>query len=96
MRTNTPIQLDTAKLWSALNTERMVASLSWRDVAKETGVSASTFSRLHKGKRPDTDSFLSILQWMDVDASEFAVRRGKAPSPRTCGKCGQRLSKGGA
>ena len=35
-----------------------------RELAERIGVSASTVSRLEKGKVPDVDTFLRVCKWM--------------------------------
>lgn len=43
---------------------------SLREAAVETGVSASTLSRIERGFVPDVNTFLALMTWMvrDVDA----------------------------
>jgi transcriptional regulator with XRE-family HTH domain len=62
----------------ALDAERRNRGLSWRQVADETGISASTLSRMTQGKRPDVDGFAALTAWSGVDSNHF-IR----PSRRT-------------
>lgn len=48
-----------------------------RDVAKEIGdVSASTLSRIEKGKVPDLDTFIHLCKWLGVSADHFTEDSG--------------------
>ena len=55
-----PTQFDVSALQAALDGERIARGLTWKDVAIESGVSASTLSRLSQGKRPDVDSLTAL------------------------------------
>lgn len=65
-------RLDVAALHAALDRERQErGKLSWRQVAQQAGVGASTLSRLAQGHRPDVDSFAALLHWLGLPAEEF-------------------------
>ncbi len=69
-------QFDVAALHAALDAERGARGLTWKDVAAQSGVSASTLTRLSQGRRPDVDSLVALTQWMDLSADAFMpVRR---------------------
>lgn len=70
--------LDVDALHAALDQERQSRELSWRDVARETGVSAATLSRLAQGKRPDVDGFAALVAWLGLSADEF-LGSGRPP-----------------
>lgn len=44
---------------------------SLREAAVETGVSASTLSRIERGFVPDVNTFLAPMVWMAGDVDEF-------------------------
>jgi len=44
---------------------------SLREAAVETGVSASTLSRIERGFVPDVNTFLALMVWMDSEMDEF-------------------------
>jgi len=71
------IHLDVAALYAALDEQRKAKNLSWRQVAKEAGVSPSTLTRMGQGKRPDVDSFAALIQWLGVPAEHFIRGSGK-------------------
>lgn len=70
--------LDIDALHAALDRERQSREMSWRDVARETGVSAATLSRLAQGKRPDVDGFAALVDWLGLSADDF-LRPGRPP-----------------
>ena len=73
--------LDVLALYAALDTERKTRDISWRQMAKEAGVSPSTLTRMTQEKRPDVDSFAALVSWLGVPADEFLVApRKRAPS----------------
>lgn len=60
-------RLDVPEFHRRLDLQRTDRGLSWRDVAAATGLSASTFSRIADGHRPDADALVSLLVWLDLD-----------------------------
>lgn len=66
-------QLDVAALYAALDLVRSHTGLSWRDLAQQTGLSASMFSRLAEGRRPDADALCTLVAWLKVPLSRFTI-----------------------
>lgn len=64
-------QLDIEALYVALDGKRRQCGLSWRRLAYQLAISPSTFTRLMRGKRPDVDTFLTILSWLEMTADIF-------------------------
>jgi len=59
--------INTAELGSAIRRRREEQGLSLRDVAEETGVSASTLSRIENGTgKPDADNIAHLAAWLDM------------------------------
>jgi transcriptional regulator with XRE-family HTH domain len=59
--------VDTAELGNAIRRRREEQGLSLRDVADETGVSASTLSRIENGTgKPDADNIARLAAWLDM------------------------------
>ena len=59
--------INTAELGSAVRRRRVQQGLSLRDVAEETGVSASTLSRIENGTgKPDADNIARLAAWLDM------------------------------
>jgi transcriptional regulator with XRE-family HTH domain len=63
--------LNVAALYAALDQQRGEDGLSWRQVAAETGLSPSTFTRLADGQRPDVDALCSLLVWLQASLRQF-------------------------
>lgn len=70
-----PAQFDVAALHAALDAERIARRLTWKDVSGESGVSASTLTRLSQGRRPDVDSLAALTQWLGLPADRFMGQR---------------------
>jgi transcriptional regulator with XRE-family HTH domain len=69
-------RFDVTRFQSALDAERASRGLTWKEVAAEARVSASTLSRLGQGKRPDVDSLAALIVWSGLPADPFL-----APAP---------------
>ena len=64
-------RLDVRALFSALDAARTQRGLNWREVAKKTGVSQSTLTRLSQGRRPDIDGALALTRWLGLPLEFF-------------------------
>ena len=59
--------INTAELGDAVRRRREERCLSLRDVADQTGVSASTLSRIENGTgKPDADNIARLAAWLDM------------------------------
>jgi transcriptional regulator with XRE-family HTH domain len=59
--------VNTSELGNALRRRREQRGLSLRDVAEDTGVSASTLSRIENGTgQPDADNIARLASWLDM------------------------------
>jgi len=59
--------VNTEELGRAVKRRREELGLSLRDLADETGVSASTLSRIENGTgKPDADNIARLTSWLDV------------------------------
>ena len=56
-RTDKKGWFDSDAFYSALDAARRAQNLNWKEVAAQSGVSASTLTRMAQGKRPDVDGF---------------------------------------
>jgi transcriptional regulator with XRE-family HTH domain len=78
-------KINIAALYAALDARRRTQGASWREIAQELDISASTFSRMATGARPDVDSFATLLVWLGMEATQFTDHpdlpdRGPDPS----------------
>ncbi|MFG1827170.1 helix-turn-helix domain-containing protein [Microbispora bryophytorum] len=65
--------VDVKALHAALDAARIEKGLSWRQLAKEIGVSASTISRMVNGLKPDVTAFAAMTTWLRMPAEAFYV-----------------------
>jgi transcriptional regulator with XRE-family HTH domain len=71
-------QFDAEAFYAALDSQRQSKRLTWKKVAEEAHVSASTLTRMAQGKRPDVDSMAALLAWSGLKADMFI--RGESPT----------------
>lgn len=71
METLVGATVDVGALYAALDQKRKQESLTWRGLAKVTGTSPSTFTRMAQGNRPDVDTFMTLCSWLGVPAEKF-------------------------
>lgn len=57
--------------FAALDTERLARRKTWKQIATESNVPASTLSRMGNGKRPDVDTLAKLLSWSSLKAEAF-------------------------
>lgn len=57
--------------YASLNAVRLTRRKTWKDVAAETGVNASTLTRIGQGANPDVNGLASLLDWADLKAEMF-------------------------
>ncbi|MGI8709391.1 MAG: helix-turn-helix domain-containing protein [Acidimicrobiales bacterium] len=73
---------DAEAFYKALDLQRGTIGMTWKDVASEAGVSASTLTRMKQGKRPDVDSMAALASWAGLDLDDYVLgdERGQAES----------------
>ena len=54
-----------------LTVKRKLQDLTWRELAGKLDISASTFTRMAQGHRPDVDTFATLLRWLDMPAAAY-------------------------
>lgn len=50
--------------------------LTWKAVSEETGVSATTLTRMAQGRRPDASSLAVLATWANLSVQEFVSMPG--------------------
>lgn len=74
---------DAEGFFSALDSARQDRGLTWKQVANQAHVSASTLTRMGQGRRPDVDSLAALAHWSSLDPGDFirggTPRAAKAP-----------------
>lgn len=66
-------RLDTTALHLAIYARMHTEKLSAREVAEQTGLSASTLTRIKQGQRPDADGLVTLLVWLERGIEDFTV-----------------------
>ena len=70
--------VNTVELGRAIRRKREETGLSLRDVADETGVSASTLSRIENGTgKPDADNIARLTAWLNVPVERIMSGRAE-------------------
>ena len=64
-------RFDARSLHDALDEQRRDRLMSWTDIAKEIGVSASTLRRTRDGGRMEVDGMLAMVGWLGRPVEDF-------------------------
>jgi len=72
---------DNEAFFAALDAKRSTRRITWKQVAEETGVSASTLTRMAQGRRPDVDGLAALLRWSGLRAETFMGATEEAAEP---------------
>jgi transcriptional regulator with XRE-family HTH domain len=72
---------DTEAFYAALNAARLSRQKTWKDVAQEAGVAASTLSRMGQGAKPDVNGLAALLKWSNLKAEMFIRGAGNKEAP---------------
>jgi transcriptional regulator with XRE-family HTH domain len=70
---------DAEAFYAALDAQRLAQRVSWRQVAEQSGVSASSLTRMAQGRRPDVDSLAALTTWSGLSSQDFV--RENLPHP---------------
>ncbi len=62
---------DFQRFYRAVDARRGLRAVSWRQVAREAGVSASTLVRMAQDKRPSADGLALLAAWAGVNPADF-------------------------
>jgi transcriptional regulator with XRE-family HTH domain len=83
MAQSTKNLINTVELGRAIRRKREDSGLSLRDVANETGVSASTLSRIENGTgKPDADNIARLTSWLNVPMERIMGGRNNSDEAR--------------
>ena len=64
-------RFDNQGFYDALDATRRSRNLNWKQVAAQSGVSASTLTRMAQGRRPDVDGLAALASWSGLKADDF-------------------------
>ncbi len=71
MRNGGKARFDRHGFQAALDSTRIARGLTWKQVAEQSGVSASTLSRMTGGANPDLDGLAALTCWSGLSADSF-------------------------
>jgi transcriptional regulator with XRE-family HTH domain len=74
---------DAGGFYGALDAVRQARELNWKQVAAESGVSASTLTRMAQGKRPDVDGLAALAAWSGLDTDDYVRSEHARPEPES-------------
>jgi len=64
---------DNEAFYATLDDIRKAKEISWKKVADQSKVSASTLTRMGQGKHPDADSLTMLSAWAGLNPADFAT-----------------------
>ncbi|MDK1378163.1 MULTISPECIES: helix-turn-helix domain-containing protein [unclassified Sinorhizobium] len=64
-------RFDGERFFSALDAARAARGLTWKKVAEQAKVPASTLTRMSQGRKPDVDSLSALCAWSGIKADDF-------------------------
>lgn len=67
---------DGKAFYASLDAVRNVRGLTWKEVASQSGVAASTLTRIGQGRKPDVNGLASLLAWAGLRAEMFMPQVG--------------------
>lgn len=71
-------KFDGEGFFSALDAERRARKATWKRVAEEACVPASSLTRMSQGKRPDVDTLAALCVWSGLEPGKFTGQRNSA------------------
>lgn len=74
-------RFDGEAFFAAIDSQRMARDLTWKKVAEQARVPASTLTRMSQGRRPDVDSLAALCAWSGLKVEHFI--RGSAKKRET-------------
>lgn len=64
-------KFDSGAFYAALGAESQARRRTWKQVADECGVSASTSTRMSQGEHSDVNGLAALLEWSGLDVTQF-------------------------
>lgn len=69
-------RFDSQALYAALDKQRQERGISWQELSRAIGVSASTIARTRVGSRLEVDGMLAMVTWLGRPVEDF-VKEGR-------------------
>lgn len=67
--------------YRALEATVLTRDVPWKQVSIDTGVSASTLTRMAQGRKPDASSLAALAAWAGLNPADFVNASYKASGP---------------
>ena len=64
---------DVEAFYEAIDNVRKSSKFTWKKVADNAGISASTLTRMAQGKRPDVDSMAALASWSNLNIDNYII-----------------------
>lgn len=74
---------DADAFYRALAATVTAKGITWKKVAQDTGVSATTLTRMAQGRRPDSSSLAILASWAGLDVASFVSMEGAPEKPES-------------
>lgn len=65
-------KFDEEAFFAAIDAVRIRRDLTWKKVAEQSEVPASSLTRMSQGRRPDVDSLTALCTWSGLKAEQFS------------------------
>ncbi len=72
---------DSEGFYSALAATVAAKKVTWKQVSTDTGVSASTLTRMAQGQNPDAPSLAALSAWAGLNPADFVGAKKAPPEP---------------
>ncbi len=72
---------DSEGFYNTLATTVDTKKITWKQVSSETGVSASTLTRMAQGRHPDAASLAALSAWAGINPADFVQIPSKKANP---------------
>lgn len=72
---------DADAFYKALATTVAAKGVTWKKVSQDTGVSATTLTRMAQGRRPDSSSLAILASWAGLDIANYVNTNRIAVEP---------------
>lgn len=64
-------KFDGQAFFAALDAERQTRGFTWKKVAEQAGVPASTLTRMSHGRHPDVHTLAALCDWSGLSSEKF-------------------------
>jgi len=69
---------DANAFYAAIASTVLARGITWKQVSEETGISATTLTRMAQGRRPDAGSLAALSAWAGINPGDYVDLKGKS------------------